>query len=94
MLPTFTPSSLHIAKTPHSAPQRQDVVVFVHRGETIIKRVAYLPGELVLPDDNYGLFAVVPVGCVWVLGDNRDVSEDSRDFGAIPVSEISGIILF
>ncbi|HWG74270.1 MAG TPA: signal peptidase I [Acidimicrobiales bacterium] len=33
---------------------------------------------------------VVPRGFVWVMGDNRDNSEDSRYFGAIPVSSIVG----
>ncbi|NWJ44362.1 MAG: signal peptidase I [Chloroflexi bacterium] len=34
----------------------------------------------------------VPVGAVFVLGDNRDNSLDSRDFGAVPLSNILGAI--
>ena len=33
---------------------------------------------------------VVPSGELWVMGDNRTSSQDSRYFGAIPTSSISG----
>lgn len=36
----------------------------------------------------------VPEGSVWVMGDNRENSQDSRYFGAIPVSTISGKAFF
>lgn len=32
----------------------------------------------------------VPQGCVWVMGDNRTNSSDSRFFGAVEVSSITG----
>lgn len=32
----------------------------------------------------------VPAGCIWVMGDNRTHSADSRYFGAVRISEVTG----
>ena len=36
----------------------------------------------------------VPAGFVFLLGDNRNASKDSRDFGCIPEDSIMGKVLF
>lgn len=35
---------------------------------------------------------VVPEGTIYVLGDNRAVSHDSRSFGAVPIENVLGVI--
>ena len=52
----------------------------------------------VLPPDfskrDYYPSQLVPPGQLFVLGDNRDQSEDSRDFGPIPIDSVYGKSLF
>ena len=36
---------------------------------------------------------IVPEGALYVMGDNRDASKDSRDFGCIPFSRVSGYVV-
>lgn len=36
----------------------------------------------------------VPEGCIWVMGDNRTNSSDSRYFGAVDVDTITGRVFF
>jgi len=38
--------------------------------------------------------AVVPAGAVFVLGDNRDNSSDSRMWGPVPLANVKGVVRF
>lgn len=82
--------------------RRGDIVVVRREdgnGENIIKRINRLGGESVdfmnLPS-NYTLAQgefIVPEDEYYILGDNRPVSEDSREFGPISKSEIIGKVI-
>ena len=43
--------------------------------------------------DNFGPFTV-PAGQIFMLGDNRDDSEDSRYWGPVPVGDVAGQPMF
>lgn len=57
----------------------------------------YVTGETSPPVDASGAShpderweGKLPYGYLWVMGDNREYSKDSRVFGAIPVSSVTG----
>lgn len=79
----------------------KDIVVLhdTNPADYIIKRVAYLGGETVdwknVPDEyqiEKGPY-VVPTGQIYVLGDNRPESEDSRKFGPRDLTEVIGKVI-
>ena len=82
----------HIVVTPYrSEPQRGDVIVFhapLSADELMVKRIAGTPGDAV--DAGAGRIVVVPAGCYFVVGDNRQDSFDSRNWGVLPGSLIVG----
>jgi signal peptidase I len=69
----------------------QDPAHLVHEDPMI--RRAGLPDPGILPEcgnrDNFGPYRV-PEGYVFLMGDNRDCSMDSRYFGPVPQSNIVG----
>ncbi|MCX7924609.1 MAG: signal peptidase I [Fimbriimonadales bacterium] len=78
--------------------QKGDVVVIVRpKGELLIKRVVALAGEQVprryWSPLVYMMGGRVPEGHLFVVGDNLERSEDSRQLGAIPLSYVQGKIV-
>lgn len=81
--------------------RKKDIVVIKGDKENdyFIKRVYALPGDVVdwanVPEDwslDRGEYKIKP-GQIYVLGDNREVSEDSRVWGAISQDRIIGKIV-
>ena len=59
-------------------------------GETVCKRVAAVASERI-PGSFFA--DVVPPGCVWLLGDNRRNSTDSRVYGPVPTDIVKGRVV-
>ncbi len=76
------------------AIHRGDVVVISDPkdpSQTLVKRVSALEKEEVSAENSpNGLTYRVPAHSIYVLGDNRDVSVDSREFGPVPLDSVTG----
>lgn len=56
---------------------------------------SYLDSSVVTtPCDGVFIDLIVPDGCIFVMGDNRPQSTDSRAFGCVPISKIEGKVVF
>lgn len=66
----------------------------VYRNGTRLEESYLDPGTVTDSVDGYFTDIVVPDGYIYVLGDNREVSGDSRRFGCIPIDKIEGKAVF
>jgi len=104
MQPTLEPGNRVLTSSAYwlvGQIQKGDIVVLrsPKDGAIVIKRVYALEGETVdflnSPEDwplAEGEFRV-PEGHFYVLGDNKPVSEDSREFGPVPKSKVLGKVV-
>lgn len=85
----------------HGSLREGDIVVVQteNKRSFVIKRIYRLAGGIVEPDLQpkdiplSGNGFQVPEGMAYVLGDNRESSEDSRAFGPIPLDNIIGKVV-
>ncbi|KAK2759664.1 mitochondrial inner membrane protease subunit [Colletotrichum kahawae] len=103
MLPTFDIAGDHIIVDKRYRYGRNVVVGdLVHYRIPIfqraegIKRVIGMPGDYVLvgsPDAYPQKMMQVPQGHCWIVGDNLELSRDSRMFGPVPLALIKGKVI-
>ena len=61
----------------------------------ICKRILHLPGETkVIETDVYTEHMKIPENHVWIEGDNKSISFDSRNHGPLPIELIQGKIVY
>jgi signal peptidase I len=74
-----------------------DTVLISTKNDVVVNGEILKEDYLVnIPDDYISpvISVTVPEGYVFVLGDNRPVSNDSRYIGCIPESEVKSVVLF
>ncbi|MBL1093452.1 MULTISPECIES: S26 family signal peptidase [Streptomyces] len=80
----------------HPVPVPSGTVMALSERDWLIKRVAAVPGDLVpryLPSLAQVPEERVPPGQVVLLGDNAEVSLDSRQMGYVPLGRVLGTVV-
>ena len=93
MFPAVKDGDLMIAFRLQSEYAKNDVIVYDYAGKLCVGRIAAREGDVVYPRDAVTYPLTVPAGCVFVLGDYRTISEDSRDFGPVAMTQVEGKVI-
>ena len=85
----------------HTKYKKGDIVICIcpyDSGKTVCKRIIALPGERVtFRNESLGpeiIEKVIPPGHVWLEGDNKENSTDSRKYGKVPQGLLLGRVCF
>ena len=107
MFPAVKDGDLLICYRLQKTYAKNDVVVYTQGGKLRVGRILGREGDLVVNgavqsgEILYPTYAkdaleypyTVPEGCVFVLGDYRTQSEDSRDFGPVPLEDVQAKVI-
>lgn len=77
------------------AARETDVVMLDDSGTLLVNGTTQT-GEILYPTyagEALSYPYTVPEGCVFILGDYRTQTEDSRDFGAVPLEDVVGKVI-
>ena len=78
-------------------PERGDVLVLFHPEENtlVVKRCVAGEGDVIEQSIArlYSIDTNIPEGYLFVLGDNRSNSIDSREYGLVPMSSVYGRVV-
>lgn len=77
------------------AARETDVVTLDDSGTMLVNGTVQ-SGEVIYPSyakEGLEYPYTVPDGCVFIMGDNRNQCEDSRDFGPVPMESLRGKVI-
>lgn len=88
--------ALQSSKTKYQEYLKNRIVILKSGDCTIIKRCIGIPYDTLMIENQQGEIVtyIVPDDSVFVIGDNFRVSNDSRDFGYVSISDVSGVSIF